>query len=148
MKQAASSSTDKGQFYVAAKVLLRDKDKLLLLHDVFSDWDLPGGRILPSEFGGDIQNVVRRKMHEELGPDIQYELGGIDTYFQVTRTEHDTGNESQIFAVGFTACYLGGNIQLGNNHDRYKWVQMSNLNPSEYFKHGWETGVERYIVAL
>lgn len=145
MKHLEASSTDKGLFHVAIKVLLRDGDRVLLLHDIFNDWDLPGGRILPTEFGSDIEGVIKRKMSEELGKDVSYGIAEISTYFQVTRTEHDTGEQSQISAVGFTASYLGGTIKLGDNHDQYRWVDLHSLNPTDYFKHGWEDGVSRYI---
>lgn len=145
MKSPGINSGDKGLFHVAAKVLLRDGDRILLLHDIFGDWDLPGGRILPSEFGGDIKDVIKRKMNEELGPDVTYDVSGIDTYFQVTRAEYDSGQESRIFAVGFSACFLGGTIKLGAHHDEYRWVDLHGLTPSDYFEHGWENGVERYI---
>ena len=145
MKSPEANSSSKGLFHVAAKVLLRDGDRVLLLHDIFGDWDLPGGRILPSEFGGDIQDVIKRKMSEELGTDVIYKIAGIDTYFQVVRTERDSGNESRIFAIGFSACYLGGNVKLGTHHDEYRWVDLHSLTPTDYFEHGWEAGVERYI---
>jgi 8-oxo-dGTP pyrophosphatase MutT (NUDIX family) len=147
MKSPGASSREKGLFHVAAKVFLRDGDRVLLPHDVFGDWDLPGGRVLPSEFGGDLNGVIKRKMTEELGSDLAYNVKGIDTYFQVTRKEHDSGQESRIFAVGFSACYLGGSIKLGAHHDEYKWVDLHNLRPSDYFEHGWEVGVERYIAS-
>ncbi len=147
MKSPEASSSDKGLFYVAVKVMLRDGNRILLLHDIFGDWDLPGGRILPDEFGGDLENVIERKMNEELGNDVTYDVEGIETYFQVTRTEHDTGKTSHIFAIGFSACYLSGSIMLGDHHDEYRWVDIHDLTPSDYFKHGWEVGITKYIEA-
>ena len=141
-----NSSSDKGRFPVAGKVFMRDGDKLLIVHDIFKDWDLPGGRILPHEFPGDIHAVIERKISEELGDDIKYEVEDLpETYFQVIRKEHDTGEESCIFAIGFTAKYLGGEIKLGPNHDKYEWVDMNTLVPTDYFAYGWETGVDRYL---
>lgn len=145
MKSSEVNYSEKGLFYVAAKVLLRDGNRVLLLHDIFGDWDLPGGRILPTEFDGDIQDVIKRKMNEELGDDVAYNIGEVDTYFHVTRTEHNSGEQSRIFAIGFSARYLGGNIKLGSHHDQYRWVDLHNLNPDDYFKHGWEDGMTRYI---
>ena len=140
-----TTSFEKGSFPVAAKALLRDGNTLLLLHDIFGDWDLPGGRLLPSEFTGDVKSVIARKISEEIGDEVQYRLEGLDTYFQVERIERDTGNLSQIFGVGFTACYLGGEIKLGPHHDKYEWVNLDNFNPADYFEHGWELGLKRYI---
>ncbi len=142
---AGASSTNKGQFNIAVKVFLRDNDKLLLLHDVFGDWDLPGGRILPDEFGGDIQDAIARKMHEELGDDVKYQIGNPVTTFQVNRIDFKTKLPALIFGVGFSATYLGGVIQHGPNHDKYLWADVAALNPDDYFQHGWEKGVADYL---
>lgn len=146
MRPKASTSTEKGFFPVAAKVLLCDGNKLLILHDVFGDWDLPGGRILPQEFGKDIREVIDRKIHQELGNGISYSIEETpETYFQVIRTERDTGSESYIFGIGFTALYLEGEINLGPHHDTYEWVDMDKFKPADYFSHGWEVGVRSYL---
>src|ERR1700683_2910365 len=100
-----SNQGEKGLFHVAVKTLLHDRQNLLLMHDIFGDWDLPGGRILPGEFGGDIEKVIARKMREEVGEDVSYRLEGPKVCFQVERIEHDAKLARQIFAVGFSAEY-------------------------------------------
>lgn len=35
----------KDVYFVAVKALLRDGNKILLTHDIWDQWDLPGGRI-------------------------------------------------------------------------------------------------------
>lgn len=140
-----TGSSEKGSFPVAVKALVREANKLLILHDIFGDWDLPGGRLLPSEFTSSLHSVLDRKITEELGSDIEYRIDGLDTYFKVERIEHDTGNLSQIFGIGFTATFLGGEIQLGPHHDRFEWVDLATFKPADYFQHGWETGLQRYL---
>src|SRR5674476_375232 len=92
-------------YFVAMKVLLRDGDKLLITHDVFGQWDIPGGRIKKYEFDAPLESVIERKMHEELG-DIKYELGDPKVFFRVERLEYSTQSTVRIFAVGYEAQYL------------------------------------------
>jgi hypothetical protein len=40
-----SDPFEKDLYYVAVKLFLRNENKLLITHDIFGDWDLPGGRI-------------------------------------------------------------------------------------------------------
>ena len=140
--------TDKVRPFFAYKVFLRDKDNLLITHDIFGDWDLPGGRVQLGEFGGSHEEVLIRKLREELGSEVQYEVGGFQTIFQVTRHEHSLDQEVQILALGYAATYLGGNIRLGDHHDQMKWVDVNTLKPEEYFTGGWLKGVQEYIALL
>jgi len=54
----------------------------------------------------------------------------------------------RIFAVGYEAEYLGGNIQLGGNHDANKWVDVATFKPADYFTGGWLKGVQDYLRQL
>lgn len=65
----------KDTYFVAVKVFLEKEGKLLILKDSFGDWDLPGGRIKKDEFDVPLEQVIKRKMSEELGNEIQYALG-------------------------------------------------------------------------
>lgn len=136
---------DKITPYFAYKVFLRDGDKLLITHDIFGDWDLPGGRVQIGEFGGSHQDVIHRKMAEELGDDVKYELGDFQTIFQVTRHEHNLDKEVQILALGYAAVYRGGEIKLGDHHDKMEWVNVTSFNPANYFTGGWLKGVQNYL---
>ena len=40
----------KDVYFVAVKALFRDGNKILLTHDIWDQWDLPGGRIKKGEF--------------------------------------------------------------------------------------------------
>ncbi len=135
---------ERDQYYVAMKVLLRDGDKLLITHDIFGDWDIPGGRIRVNEFESSLESVIQRKMREELGPDVQYELGEPKVFFRVERTEHSLGKAVHIFAVGYEAKYLGGELTLGDHHDRMEWVDIRAFKPGDYFTGGWLRGIIEY----
>lgn len=131
--------------FFAYKVFLRDKDRLLITHDIFGDWDLPGGRVQIGEFGGSHREAIGRKLSEELGDNIRYDVGEFKTIFQVTRHEHSLDQEVQILALGYAATYLGGEIKLGDHHDKMEWVDMRTFKPEDYFTGGWLTGVQNYL---
>lgn len=139
----------KDLYYVAVKLFLRDGDKLLITHDIFGDWDLPGGRIRINEFDTPLPDVVARKVVEELGPDARYKLGEPKAFFRVARREHDQGGqEVHIFAVGYEAQYLGGELTMGDHHDQLEWVDVHSVKPEVYFTGGWLKGVQDYLALV
>src|SRR5437868_2592076 len=100
---------EKDLYFVAVKLFLRDGNKLLITHDIFGDWDLPGGRIRKDEFDKPLDDVIERKMQEELGDQIEYSLGEPRVFFRVERQEHNlNGQAVRIFGVGYVAEYNGG----------------------------------------
>jgi 8-oxo-dGTP pyrophosphatase MutT (NUDIX family) len=134
----------KAVYFVAVKVFLRNGEKLLVIHDIWGNWELPGGRIKPDEFQKPIMETVERKIREELGDDVKYSgLKPTGTFLQVARVEQDTN--VRIFAIGFEAEYLGGEIDLGNHHDDLKWVDVNTFRPLELQDNDWMRGVEDYL---
>jgi ADP-ribose pyrophosphatase YjhB (NUDIX family) len=141
-----SGLQDKDLYYVAVKVFLRDGDKLLITRDVFGSWDLPGGRIRTDEFEAPLEQVVDRKMKEELGDAMKYEIGTPCVFFRVERSEHGlNGRNIRIFAIGYEAKFTGGELNLGKNHDRMKWVDILDFQPENYFTGGWLRGIQEYL---
>ncbi|TAH34107.1 NUDIX domain-containing protein [Candidatus Saccharibacteria bacterium] len=138
----------KDVYFVALKLFLRDGDKLLITHDIFGSWDLPGGRFKKDEFEASFNSVIARKMQEELGEDVQYEVTSAtpEVLFRVQRVEHSTQQTVRIFALGYEAKYLGGEVKLGDHHDQMEWVDVKTFNPEDYFTGGWLTGVQEYMV--
>lgn len=136
---------DKDLYFVAVKLLLRDADKLLITHDVFGAWDLPGGRIRKDEFEAPLEAVIERKVNEELGAEVKYELGQPVVFFRHERKEQKLGEIIRIFAVGYEAKYLGGKIRLGNHHDKFEWVGVNSFKPEDYFAGGWLKGLQEYL---
>lgn len=134
---------EKDLYYIALKLLLRDGSKLLITHDIFKEWDLPGGRILPEEFETDFTEVIKRKMREELGEEVKYDIGGPKVFFRVERTEID-GRKVKIFAIGYEGRYLSGNIKLGDHHDKMEWVDAKTFSADQYFTGGWLKGIKEY----
>lgn len=135
----------KDVYFIAVKALIRDGNNLLITHDVFKSWDIPGGRIKKDEFEKPLHAVLRRKLSEELGDKFKYEIGEPAVFFRVERDEVGIEGSARIFAVGYEVNYLGGEIQLGNHHDEYRWVDMATFRPEDLFKDGWETGLAEYL---
>lgn len=135
----------KDVYFIAVKALIRDGKKLLITHDIFNSWDIPGGRIKKDEFQKPPTDVLKRKLNEELGNDIEYEIGDIVTTFSVERNEAGIDTAARIFAVGYEVNLISGNISLGKNHDHYEWVNVNDYNPNSNFKDGWEKGLESYL---
>ena len=149
MHEASTDVPQKDLYYVAVKLLLRDGEKLLITHDIFGDWDLPGGRIRKDEFSSSLESVIERKVREELGDQVSYVLGQPVVFFRVERHEHNLGGQIvRIFAVGYEAQYTGGEIALGEHHDQMEWVDVATCKPEEYFTGGWLVGVSEYLAKV
>ncbi len=137
---------DKDLYFVAVKLFIRDGDKLLITHDIFGSWDLPGGRIKKDEFKSSLESVINRKMKEELGNDFKYSYGEPAVFFRVEREEHGLDNKKvRIFAIGYDALFDGGAVKLGDHHDKYEWVDIKTFEPKDYFVDGWLDGVQEYL---
>jgi len=137
----------KEMWFVAVKVFLRDGDKLLIFKDGFDQWDLPGGRIKPDEFGTPLEDIAERKMREELGNEFQYTLGEVKLHMRHERVEIGAEGSPtiRIFAVGYEATFGGGEIELASHHKEYEWVDVNNFKPEDYFTGGWLKGVQEYL---
>jgi len=136
----------KDTYFVAVKIFLEKDGKLLILKDNFGDWDLPGERIKKDEFEAPLDQIIKRKMSEELGNDIQYAIGKPIVFMRHERIEQAEGNPTvRIFAVGYEGTLQSGNIHLSERHPEMLWVDPTNFEPSKYFKGGWLKGVQEYL---
>jgi ADP-ribose pyrophosphatase YjhB (NUDIX family) len=138
----------KDLYFVAVKVFLEDGNgNLLITKDRFGDWDIPGGRLREGDFEVPLEQIAERKMKEELGESVQYRL---EDPIVMMRHERDeilaTGEREKrrIFAIGYRAQYLGGDIVLGTNHEKFEWVSVETFEPEKYFTGGWLNGVKEY----
>ena len=140
---------NKDLYFVAVKLFLEDDSgAFLITKDRFGDWDIPGGRLREMDFVTPLEDVIKRKIHEELGDNVKYELQKPIVFMRHERDEVISDTERakrRIFAIGYQAKYLGGEIKLGQSHVEYKWVSVNNFKPSDCFTGGWLKGVEEYI---
>lgn len=136
----------KDTYFVAVKVFLEKDGKLLILKDNFGDWDLPGGRIKKDEFDVSLDQIIKRKISEELGNDIQYTVGKPIVFMRHQRIEQSEVNPTvRIFAVGYEGILKGGEIKLSKRHSEMLWVGLNDFKPENYFKGGWLKGVHEYL---
>lgn len=136
----------KDTYFVAVKIFLERDGKLLILKDNFGDWDLPGGRIKKDEFDVPLEQIISRKMSEELGDKIQYTINKPVVFMRHQRVEQAPGNPIvRIFAVGYEAVLEGGAIHLSERHPEMLWIDPHNFEPEKYFKGGWLRGVQDYL---
>nr|KKS45883.1 MAG: hypothetical protein UV11_C0038G0002 [Candidatus Giovannonibacteria bacterium GW2011_GWF2_42_19] len=137
----------KDTYFVAVKVFLEKDGKLLILRDNFGDWDLPGGRIKKDGFVVPLDEIIKRKMSEELGGDIQYTIGKPIVFMRHERIEQTQGGSTvRIFAVGYEGTLQSGNVQLSERHPEMLWVDRGNFVPHKYFRGGWLKGVQEYLI--
>jgi len=140
------SIENKDLYFVAVKVFLEHQGKLFIFKDRFGDWDLPGGRITKDEFDTPLEDIIRRKMKEEIGDDVTYSLGKPLVCMRHERIESAPGNPKvRIFAIGYPATLESGEIQLSKQHPEMCWVDPSHFRPEEYFTGGWLKGVQEYL---
>lgn len=137
----------KDTYFVAVKIFLERDGKLFIFKDKFGAWDLPGGRIKKHEFETPLADVVKRKMSEEVGDDLQYEVGvHPEVLMRHERVEASPGNPVvRIFGVGYRAGWKGGEPKLSDAHTEILWVDLASFKPEEYFTGGWLKGVQEYL---
>lgn len=136
----------KDLYFIAVKVFLEREGKFLVMKDNFGDWDLPGGRIKKNEFEVPLEDIVKRKMQEELGGEVQYELGKPIVFMRHERVEQAPGNPTvHIFAIGYQATWLAGEVVSSERHTEVVWADQKEYKPEDYFTGGWLKGVQEYI---
>ncbi len=140
------SIDQKDTYFVAVKVFLEKEGKLLILKDNFGDWDLPGGRIKKDEFEKPLEEIIQRKMSEELGDNIKYSIGKPLVFMRHERIEHTEESPNvRIFAIGYEGILKRGEIKTSERHQEFLWVDPKTFQPEEYFKGGWLKGVQEYL---
>ncbi len=139
--------SQKDPYFIAVKVFLERGNELLILKDKFGEWDLPGGRIKKSEFEVSLPDVVARKMKEEVGESVTYNLAPLpEILMRHERVEASPGNPTvHIFGLGYRASLTGGEVELQDSHTEFLWVDTATLQPQDYFTGGWLKGVEEYL---
>lgn len=139
------STHEKDTYFVAVKVFLEKDGKFLVMKDNFGDWDLPGGRIKKDEFEAPLESIVARKMSQEIGSDVSYDLGKPLLFLRHERVEASSGDTVRIFAVGYPASWKQGEIRLSPRHTEMLWADPKTFRPEDYFEGGWLKGVREYM---
>lgn len=139
--------SQKDPYFIAVKVFLEKGSTFLIMKDKFGEWDLPGGRIKKFEFAAPLPAIIERKIAEELGTDMSYNVNDLPTVLmRHERVEASPGNPTvHIFGLGYRATWEAGEPVLSAAHVEMKWVEVGTFQPEEYFTGGWLTGVQEYL---
>lgn len=135
--------SEKDNYQVAVKAFLERDGAFLILKDRYGDWDIPGGRLLPGEFETPLTEVLRRKLREELGDRLAYAIGEPIVHMRHQRTE--PRGVVRIFAVGYLARRVSGEIELSPQHTEAQWAPIDTFDPEPLFQGGWLQGVRDYL---
>jgi 8-oxo-dGTP pyrophosphatase MutT (NUDIX family) len=136
----------KDPYFVAVKVFLERDGKFLVMKDNFGQWDLPGGRIKKDEFAVPLEDIVKRKMFEEVGESVEYVLGKPIVFMRHERVEHAPGNPTvRIFALGYQAAWQSGEVVFSERHTELLWADPATFKPEDYFTGGWLKGIQEYM---
>lgn len=137
----------KDTYFVAVKLFLEKDGKLFIFKDKFGAWDLPGGRIKKHEFETPLKDVIVRKMSEEVGDDLHYEVDERpEVLMRHERVEASPGNPTvRIFGIGYRAQVVSGEPKLSEAHTEMVWVDPNNFKPEDYFTGGWLKGIQEYL---
>ena len=127
---------DYANYHVGLKALLRKGDEVLVLYSPQRAswdgrlWDFAGGRINTNEYEVGLEDILQREIAEELGNKVRYRLG--NPIFVCRRfITHKNWN---VFLVFYDVEYLGGEIQLSEEHTGYEWVNIRevDLDPQDF----------------
>ena len=117
-------------------------EEFLVLRDAqLGIGDLPGGRISQPEFYKPWSDCLRREIAEELGTNIEYDLTEESIFLFPHRI---LSARTDGLGVAHIARYLGGEIQLSEEHDHYNWVNLKTYDPHGFFVEHMEGAVLRF----
>ena len=137
----------KDTYFVAVKLFLERDGKLFIFKDKWGAWDLPGGRIKKHEFETDLKDVIARKMSEEVGNEVHYEVEERpEVLMRHERVESVPGNPTiRIFGIGYRVKWVSGEPKMSEAHTEMLWVDVKDFKPEGYFTGGWLKGVQEYL---
>jgi 8-oxo-dGTP pyrophosphatase MutT (NUDIX family) len=143
----------RASYQVSLKLLLRnDSNEILVLKAVDSGsfagfYDLPGGRIDIDEVSEKFETVLAREVAEEIGvvnftvAPKPVAVGRHRILAALTRS----GKDTDVLYLFFEASYRGGNVSISAEHTEYKWVNLAEVDLSNYFTSGILEGVQMYL---
>jgi len=138
-------------YQVSQKLLIvNSQNQLLVLKDAHSPYlDFPGGRIDIKEFEVDLKECLNRKIAEELGSEIKLEIDYrpiiLDRDFLWDWTLKQP-HYKKVFLIFYQAKYLSGKIQLSNEHESLRWVDIKTFDPkTEPFKPSDKRVVKEFL---
>ncbi len=131
------------------KAFIRKSEDILLLETIDDgQYDLPGGRIAVGEYEMPLDEILKREIEEELGSDFRYKNNGPVAIFRHRRQGNTAAGkpEVRILMIGFELEYLGGEINLSEEHSSWKWLPP--IQAAEILPGGQRNGMAKYLAYL
>jgi 8-oxo-dGTP pyrophosphatase MutT (NUDIX family) len=126
-------------FYVGLKAFVEKDGKLLILQDQDGLWELPGGKI---EVGENIPTTLNREIREELGGNVEIEMGPTTFYAWIRKP--DPNRDFLLFLVGFPCVWKGGEIILSPEHKNFHWITKEEIENTN-FENTYKQAIQRYF---
>lgn len=119
-------SNHKALFQVSIKALVRQENKVLVLHTPNGFYDFPGGRIDVDEEDVPYLEILSRELIEELGEDIQFDIGNM--IFVTQRNYIAVGVKERVVAIYFAVDLINPNsILISEEHVKYEWIDINDM---------------------
>ena len=135
--------SEHGFFQITQKAFIRNGNNLLVMKDRKSgEGDLPGGRMNEDEFYNDWLWSLKREISEELGQEIKLEIN--PEIILIHKHRVNLGNHPCVI-LGYHVEYLSGEIQISDEHDFFKWVDVRTFQPEELFSEYMLEAVQLYL---
>ncbi len=139
------------RYQISLKAILRrDDGRILGLNGKIGRsfegfYDLPGGRIEDAEFALPLDNILRRELREELGPEIAFTVSDQP----VALGRHWSREGIPVFYVFFEALIDNPDIipVVSHEHEGWAWLDLSAQPLEKLFVSGILEGVKGWYTA-
>ncbi|MFH0854511.1 MAG: NUDIX domain-containing protein [bacterium] len=112
-------------FMASFKLILKKGKKILILTERETGYlDFPGGRIEKKETTLPIKELFKREVGEEVGKRVKYKILGPVMQYR----RYDKYREIYVLVTVYEAKYLGGEIKLSGEHNKYEWADPKKLD--------------------
>ncbi len=136
-------------YNISLKVFLKNsKWEVLILKtpdDSSFHWkyDFPWGRIDEDEFYTHLLEILDREIKEEVW-DINYKISNNIVAVARHRAEYDTHRED-LFYPFYEAKLLDWEVDISDEHNDFKWVNLEEIVLEDYFESGMLEWVRMYL---
>lgn len=138
-----TNMSEHGFFQITQKAFIRKGNLLLIMKDKKSgEGDLPGGRMNQKEFFENWIDSLKRELQEELGDDIQLKI--FPEVVLVHKHMVNLGKHPCII-LGYDCEYISGDIKISDEHDYFKWVDISTFQAEGFFSEYMLEAMQKYL---
>jgi len=110
-------------------------------------YDLPGGRVDVDEFTTPFTEIIQRELKEEVG-DVTVTVNPKPVALGrhiIPALMTEEKKDLYVLYIFFEARMVGGTITISQEHDGFKWVNLSTSKPAKLFKSGILEGIRTYL---